>query len=295
MSNQIQIKQGDCLELMKKLEDNSIDAIITDPPYGLLKGHRIETDVDINNFSQEAYRLLKNNSFYVFFGRMPSILNWHNEAIKAGFSFKIDIIWNKKNGFIRQKNQLENIIELIWVYKKGNAKFNRIEYPYEQVFLNNVQNGAKTTSILRNLSYWKGIAQGKILNNKTRNNKKVNDDFYYRKECSEELQAALLGKENINIKNIWAENSHNCANRNPLTGQIKHPTVKPIPIMKKLIELTTIKNQTTLDPFMGSGTTGIACVNLDRNFIGYELDSDYFQIAETRIQNAKNKIEEYLI
>lgn len=290
----IDIKQGDCLELMKNIPDGSVDCILTDPPYNLLKGHKIETGVDIATFTKEVYRILKDDTFYAFFGRMPSILDWHNEAIKSGFKFKIDIIWNKKNGNLRQKNQLENIVELIWIYKKGNPVFKKINYPYEEVAVQNVFNGAKADSIMRNLSYWKGIAKGKDLVSKSRNIKKSNDNFYDRDILAPEKQSPILGAEEVNIKNIWAEISHNTAHRNPETGQVKHPTVKAIPIMEKLVNLTTNKNNTILDPFLGSGTTGIACANLDRNFIGYELDPDYFKIAEARIQNAVNKRDERL-
>lgn len=74
-----------------------------------------------------------------------------------------------------------------------------------------------------------------------------------------------------------------------------HPTQKPVALMEYLIKTYTNESETVLDNCMGSGTTGVACVNLNRNFIGYELDSDYFQIAQKRIENAKNKIEECLI
>jgi site-specific DNA-methyltransferase (adenine-specific) len=65
-----------------------------------------------------------------------------------------------------------------------------------------------------------------------------------------------------------------------------HPTVKPIALMEYLVKLVTKEGAIVLDPFMGSGTTGIACKNLNRNFIGIELDPEYFKIAEKRIQEA---------
>tara|TARA_R100000951_G_scaffold109118_1_gene105908 strand:+ start:747 stop:1451 length:705 start_codon:yes stop_codon:yes gene_type:complete len=69
-----------------------------------------------------------------------------------------------------------------------------------------------------------------------------------------------------------------------------HPTQKPVPLMEYLIKTYTNENQTVLDFTMGSGSTGVACVNTDRNFIGIELDQDYFNIAEQRIQEAKNEL-----
>lgn len=71
------------------------------------------------------------------------------------------------------------------------------------------------------------------------------------------------------------------------TGNKYHPTEKPVDLMEYLIEKFTDKDETVLDPFMGSGTTGVACVNTNRKFIGIELDEKYFEIAETRIKEKK--------
>ncbi len=65
-----------------------------------------------------------------------------------------------------------------------------------------------------------------------------------------------------------------------------HEAQKPLKLMETIIKLTTIENQLILDPFMGSGTTGVACKNLNRHFIGIELDENYFNIAKERIENA---------
>lgn len=84
-------------------------------------------------------------------------------------------------------------------------------------------------------------------------------------------------------------NEH-CANtvwRQPTVRGKLHPTMKPLKLMERLILASSNEGDTVLDPFMGSGTTGVACKNLDRNFIGIELDPDYFQVAKARIKNAK--------
>ena len=70
-----------------------------------------------------------------------------------------------------------------------------------------------------------------------------------------------------------------------------HPTVKPLDLMECLITMVTPKNGTVLEPFMGSGTTGVAAVNLNRNFISIELDKDYFAICENRIADAEKEME----
>jgi site-specific DNA-methyltransferase (adenine-specific) len=85
---------------------------------------------------------------------------------------------------------------------------------------------------------------------------------------------------------------HNSEHRNPIDGQIKHPTVKSIPCMERLIELCSFDNATVFDGFTGSGTTALACLNTNRNFVGFELDADYYEIGKNRIeklQNSKNE------
>jgi len=72
-------------------------------------------------------------------------------------------------------------------------------------------------------------------------------------------------------------------------GKTKHPTEKPLSLIKHLIEIHSNENEMVLDCFMGSGTTGVACVNLNRNFIGIELDENYFEIAKNRIKKAQEQ------
>ena len=99
---------------------------------------------------------------------------------------------------------------------------------------------------------------------------------------------------------IFERNGHatytvftHCSNNNPITGQMLrdpytgHRSQKPIALMVELIEKFTKEGDTILDPFMGSGTTGVACVQTGRNFIGIEIDPTYFAIAEKRIKEAQ--------
>lgn len=69
----------------------------------------------------------------------------------------------------------------------------------------------------------------------------------------------------------------------------KHPTIKPLHILRNLIVNSSKEGQTILDPFMGSGSTGVACVNTKRNFIGIELDPGYYEIAKKRIEEAERQ------
>jgi site-specific DNA-methyltransferase (adenine-specific) len=70
-----------------------------------------------------------------------------------------------------------------------------------------------------------------------------------------------------------------------------HPTLKPVNLMHHLIKLISFEKQTVLDPFMGSGSTGVGCLDLNRKFIGYELEKTYFNIAKQRMENKENDLE----
>ena len=84
---------------------------------------------------------------------------------------------------------------------------------------------------------------------------------------------------------------NNTVLRYPCGRNKLHPTQKPLNLIQQLIEISSNKNDIVIDPCMGSGTTGVACVNTDRNFIGIELDPEYYSIAKDRIEDAKNQYE----
>jgi site-specific DNA-methyltransferase (adenine-specific) len=292
----IELQNRECLDLLKSMPNNSIDFVCIDPPYtdgkgkDVLGGHKIQTKLDLQAIANELYRVAKPNTFYAFFGQMPTIIEWYNAAVKAGFVWKQQVIWNKKNGNCRQNNQLENIVENIYIMKKGNPIFHKINIEYEEQARMNIDNGAKIDSVFRQLSYWKGIAEGKIIKDKVQPTAKRNDVIYDRGIY--ERTSKLLGLTTINIKNIWAYLPHNNQHRNPITGQIQHPTVKPIPLLERLIELCTpeTENITVLDCFAGSGTTAIACQNTNRNFVGCEIDNNYYNICIERIEKNAKKL-----
>lgn len=220
---------GDCLELMKKIPDNSIDLIVTDPPYkmyhstggctnigmknkwqGNIKAGNTVMDFDLNiKFSEwlpETYRVLKNNSHCYIFCNDKNVQELLNEATKCGFRESNILVWIKNNA-TPNRYYMKNLEFILFLYK-GNAK------P-----INNM--GSKCAIEVKNIN----------------------------------------GKEKL------------------------HPTQKPIDLLKLYISNSSLENDVILDPFMGSGSTGIAALNLNRNFIGIELDKKYFDIAKERIEN----------
>lgn len=240
MSN-IQLYNGDCLELMKDIPDGSVDLVLTDPPYGTTacKWDRI---IPFEPMWEQLNRIIKPNGAICLFGSEPFSSALRMSNIKH---FKYDWIWNKKKGGnpLLSKIQPIKITENISVFGKSKVNY----YPV-MTERDKPKNRGKNT--------------GK--KSETTNNVWVENKTYthlYPKNIIEFSNASQKGKS--------------------------HPTQKPVALLEYLINTYTNEGETVLDFTMGSGSTGVACVNTNRNFIGIELDENYFNIAKQRIEKSK--------
>jgi len=284
----ITIKNLDCFEYLKTIESKSIDCVIIDPPYGVLKGHKIETNINIELLISEVYRVLKDNSFFAFFGQMPTIVNWHLEALKL-FNWQQDIVWVKRCAtsiylpITRQK-------ELIYIYKKGNIKLNITKEKYEDIkmplYLDGLLNIESLKCYISDLSSRFKNGNNRIDNIKiiNKNNNNKNDKIYEKYSNIRTSRSPEL----TNITDVWSFMPENRLSFGKNGNNIKHPTVKPIKLLERLIKLLTKENDIILDCFLGSGTTAIASLNTNRIFKGCELDLDYYNICLDRVQSVKN-------
>jgi len=294
-----EILLGDCLELMKDIPNGSIDCVVTDPPYtdgktNVLDGHIIQTQIDINRFTKEVYRVLKPNSFYACFGQMPTILAWYNSAIENGFKFRIDIVWCKKKGGQGGNLALKKSHELIYIFSKGSPNYFKTTGLFSDVSQALIEYNLKDIeSIFRHLSYYKGIAEGRKLQDFVISLTDSNDDYFQNKGgFKKQMKGKQFGNHDLMFNSVWAFTTHNLKHRNPQTGQIKHPTVKSIPLMERLIELLSDKNEIILDPFSGSGTTALACLNTNRQFIVMEKEQKYYDIILKRVADFNKNFEQ---
>lgn len=238
---------GDCLEIMKDIESGSIDAIITDPPYGTT-ACKWDSVIPFDKMWEQLNRVIKPSGAIVLFGSEPFSSALRMSNIK---NYKYDWIWNKKNctgGYYakyRPMQQHENVIvfcEGKTVYNPQKEKIEKSDYRYS--------NTGRIRTVNKVGLYGKEKA-GRL------------------KETGERFPKTIIDFQNSNS-----------------TGKV-HPTQKPVALMEYLIKTYTNEGETVLDFTMGSGTTGVACKNLNRNFIGIELDADYFEIAKTRIGGDK--------
>lgn len=240
----IVLKKGDCLRILKKISDNSINLIFADPPYNLsgenyvtcksgkkVKCNKGKWDIieNIDEFNQkwisECIRVLKDDGTLWISGTLHNHPSVGCILKKLGLWIINDIIWFKPNGPPQlQPNRLAPSTELIWLASKSKK-------------------------------YYFDYALAKKINN---------------------------GKQ---MRNLWEI---------PTTRHVtKHPTEKPEKLIERIILIGTKKGDKILDPFMGSGTTGVVAKKYNRKFIGIEIAEEYFKIAKKRINSTKKEIEPY--
>lgn len=244
-TNKYQIINSDCISAMNKMEDNTIDLILTDPPYNLgkfmkdratnLKQMRsnffgaagwddldfAEWEQSMDNFFEEASRVIRPGGSMIVFMAIIKVETIIKLATKHGFYYKTTGIWHKQNPMPRNMNlHFINSTEswIYFVYKKHTGTFN--------------------------------------------NNGKAVHDFF-------ETPVTPAGERKYG----------------------KHPTQKPVALLEQMVLLLTNEGDTVFDPFMGSGSTGVAAVKNHRKFIGSEINPDYCEISTARLESvAKDEL-----
>ena len=248
----------DCLNAMAKLPDKSIDLILTDPPYGTTQC-KWDKIIPFNLMWDQLKRLIKDNGCIALFGTEPfsSFLRMSN--IKQ---FKYDWIWEKDRGsnFAVGKYQPLKYHEIISIFYNKNKY-----YPQK---IKRVSNRVKQSIENNNLSWNTQRKDGQVISFKT-NYKPRNFEIY---DENFKLPSSILYNPIVNSNS-----------KEKKVGN--HPTQKPVALLQYLIKTYTKENDTVLDFTMGSGSTGVACKNTNRDFIGIELDQNYFNIAKERIES----------
>ena len=239
--------KGDCLEKMKDIPDGSVDAIITDPPYGTT-ACKWDSVIPFEPMWEQLNRIIKPNGVIVLLGSEP-----FSSALRISNidNYKLDLKWIKSRptGFLNANRMaLKNIEDICIFYKKQPV--------YNPQFTIGKPNNIKNNS------------DKKIKTNNIYNNFKATREYKTNKKYP---------KQDLFFHSI-----------DP--NKLLHPTQKPTALMEYLIRTYTNENETVLDFTMGSGTTGVACVNTKRQFIGIEQDHKYFEIACKRIADAQKQI-----
>lgn len=241
------IYNEDCLQGMNRLPDKSIDMILCDLPYG--KTHNKEDKpIPFEPLWKEYKRIIKDNGAILLFGQGTFYVDLVNSNRKM---FRYDLMWNKvlTSGFLNANKMPLRQHEQVAVFYKKLPTFNP-----------QFSQGKPLHS--KGISY-----KDKQIKNQNYNKFAVTDDS--RKGSTEKYPTSILQ---------FAK---------PHPSISKHRTEKPVALLEYLIKTYTNEGDVVLDNCMGSGSTGVACINTNRDFIGFELNNSYFDIAQKRIAEAK--------
>ena len=255
----IDLRQGDCLELMKELPDNSIDLVVTSPPYDNLRSYNGTLNWSFDIFkpiAKELSRVLKDGGVIVWVVADATVKGSETgSSFRQALYFKDECGLNLHDTMIYQKNS--------YPFPPSNRYYQQFEYMF--VFSKGVP---KTANLQKIKTTWK---------------KKTNEVSTTRQSDGSTSEMKYeKGKDERTMDNIWPLNTgYMRTTKDKIAYQ--HPAIFPDELANRHILTWSNENDIILDPFMGSGTTGVACVNTGRFFIGMELDETYFNIARQRI------------
>lgn len=240
--------QGDCLEEMKKIKDKSIDCIICDLPYGVTAKNKWDNVINPKLLWQQYNRIIKDNGAIILFGQDKFTAKM---MTADGFNkiHRYNLIWKKvlPSGFLNANRMPLREHEDIMVFYKKLPTYN-------------------PQKVKGNPCHSKGKVVGEM------NDKQLKNNNYGNFKCVETEGDMKFPTSILEFPK-------------PHPSVSVHPTQKSLELIEWLIKTYTNEEDIVLDNCMGSGTTGVACKNLNRNFIGIEKDENYFEIAKNRINN----------
>lgn len=302
MIEKFKLMKGDCLELMKDIPDGSIDMILSDLPYGNIKGMVLkgwdkkttswDEKLDEEKLFAEYERVLRRNGIIILFSMCP-----YTSELRSGkhenIEFAYPLIW-RKNHFASPLSA-----------KKAPVSYFEDLSVFYKVHDSQLLNPLRTYA--RDLMNYMGITKKEIIGEIGQK-----ADHFFRADsmqfslCTEKTYQELIERFHIDRMDGFKtfseceeiertfKRTFNLPKGKKCIGNVLefkkdyqglHPTQKPVALLEYLIEIYTNEGDTVLDNCMGSGSTGVACINTNRRFIGIELKEEIFEIAEKRIKN----------
>ena len=264
MKDSINLLQGDCLKLMEQIADKSIDLILCDMPYGITNLSFDKNTLPFEEMWTQYNRIIKDNAAILLFSAQPFTTDLICSNRKM---FRYEIIWKKTTatGFLNAKKMPLRAHENICVFYKHLPT-----YHPQMLVLSEEDRKEKGIKI--------GNRRRNQIKNRCKHYKNIGTSIYVDK-------GTRYPHDVIEFSNRNGAVFGNTAN------VTKHPTQKPVPLLEYLISTYSNEQDIVLDNCMGSGSTGVACIHTNRKFIGMEIDKNYFEIAQQRIENKKKKKE----
>lgn len=289
-----QIIVGDCVAELKKLPDRSVDLIILDPPYWkVINAHwdfKWRTEEDYVAWCKEWFtevaRVIKRSGALYLFGYLRNLIHLHKDIAELGFEFRQQIVIDKgmrsmggraTKGYKMFPNVTESLLYFIYDSK-----------PFIKDFLKKRQKELGLTALDINKRLDVKVNGGGVWSLYTGNNILAQVPT---REMWEKLQKVLkfdLPYEEVGyvfniemgVTDVWNDIDFYKEERH-------HPTQKPVKLIERIIKASSQEGMTVLDPFMGCGSTALACMNLNRNYVGIELEEEYVRVAQERVKKLK--------
>ena len=252
---------GDCLERMKEIPDGSVDMILTDPPYGTTNC-KWDSIIPLEPMWEHLKRIIKPNGAIVMTASQPFTTTLIASNIDR---YRESITWikHKPSNFGAAKYKHLTYTEDVVVFAKSTPTYNRQMQERKSDRIKQAQKGGSKN--------WRSVAS----------ENEVSFQSKYEPRSWDCYDASLKNPmDYIEIPAVVSNSKE----------KHKHPTQKPVALMEYLIKTYTNEGEIVLDFTMGSGTTGVAALNTNREFIGIEKDDKYFDIAKNRINQLQNAV-----
>lgn len=317
----ITIHNKSCYDL-DEVEDNSIEALITDPPYGIsYQNNYWDKDLPDSKIWKNSLKKLKPGAFGLVFSSVRLMHRLMVDLEDSGFKIKDVLFWAYLNGMPKSRN-----VGLMIDKEKGVESKVLGEYKYVQGYK---KGGANTYKSKNKLKLSPSSKEGMKFNGAGLGLKPAYEPIIMvqkpldgNNSVPKNILQYSTGALNFEETRLPYEKNETKVGHNPhekgrvpaniirteklndgydkffLVPKVRqnkddfneHPTIKPVHLMQHLVKLVTFKEQVVLDPFMGSGSTGVACKSLGRDFTGYEIDQKYFDIAVRRLEDVQSDL-----
>ena len=275
--SEVKLYKGDCLVEMNNIPDKSVDCIICDLPYGTTSCSW-DAIIPFEELWKQYKRVIKDNGAIVLFGSQPFTALLVASNVE---NFKHEWIWEKQKAgnFMGVNYAPLKYHENIVVFSYGSISFNPQKYNVLTIDDIMSLNKSQMIELFDNREYdrYSKIDNRNTINDPNTNKNWIGSDI---KRTRSKDDGTRYPKSVLKINKS-------------INGNV-HPTQKPVQLIEYLIKTYSNEGDTILDNTMGSGTTGVAAVNTNRNFIGIEKDDNYFNIASDRIKQAQYKEKEKL-
>lgn len=307
----IKLYKGDCLIESDKIESGSVDLILTDLPYGTVtnapknwtvsneKAHTWDIIIDTNEIMRIANRVLRKNGRMIMFAQDPFSTELKNKAI-PNIPYSYSMIWEKNdfaNALLSKKAPV-NYYEDVLVFSKTHDFEGA--HPL-RIYSDKLREFTKYSRLRFTKALGHGGHQHFMEGNKESSQfalctektyKELIEVFGIDKMDGFKTYTELrdIDKKYDSTFNLWEGKKYKSnilKYKKDYDGY--HPTQKPVLLLEDLIKTFSNENDLVVDLTMGSGSTGVACVNTKRNFIGIEMDANYYNIAKKRVEEKKKK------